>query len=347
MLNTITNPPLPARCTIIAAAMAGWLLVDAASAQEAKKAKKADQPSSAAKEADERPLMVVYALKHGNAAQIATMLQGCLADSKECKLTTNEEQDRLIVWGSRQVHDTVRQIIESIDQPRQNATLLKIFPLAYSNAEDIVNVLGALTDIKKTRVSVDNRTNSLIVSSDREQELKIVEALITRLDQAHAEHDRSRFGPSTTFYVRVVWLASGPDGGDAERPAEDLEQVLAELAKLGIDDVRQVAQTIVNVGMDGQFAVSCQPVYGERPAQWTIDGELEEADGAFRLRIRLSTSHGPHIVESAVGAIPQPEEDLVDLETDLVAPEGHYIVLGITPTGKTQSIFVVQITPRK
>ena len=344
MLDKITKSVLRASCAMIALVLAVWLSADAAMSQEADNA---DRPTPAAKDYDERPFLVVYPLEHTDAAQVITLLRGSFADGKECKLIADEEQNRLLVGGSQQVHDRVREILKSIDQPRRNAVHLKIFPLAYSNADDIVNVLGVLTDIKKTRVSVDNRTNSLIVSSDREQDLNIVEALITRLDQAHAEHDRSRFGPSTTFYVRVVWLASGPDGGDAERPAEDLEQVLAELAKLGIDDVRQVAQTIVNVGMDGQFAVSCQPVYGERPAQWTIDGELEEADGAFRLRIRLSTSHGPHIVESAVGAIPQPEEDLVDLETDLVAPEGHYIVLGITPTGKTQSIFVVQITPRK
>ena len=337
MLRRTTNSPLPACCAIIAAAMAGWLPVDAASAQEA--------PQKAHPAADQR-IVELYSLQHMDADQVLTVLQGCIADSEDCNLVADEEKNRLLVFGSRKVHDRVREILESIDQPRQGDINIKVFPLAYSNAQDMVDVLGVLTDIKKTRVSVDLRTNSVIVSSEQEHGLKVIEALITRLDQAHPEHDKSRFGPSATFYVRLVWLASGPDAGDGDDPAADLKDVLAELAKLGIHDVRQVAQTIVNTGIDGQFSVSCQPVYGERPAQWKIDGNLEEADEAFRLYIQLSTSHGPHIVETDMGAMQQPEQDLVDLETDLVMREGHYVVLGITPTGKTQSIFVLLVTPR-
>lgn len=343
MLNRTTNSPFLARRAIIAALLAGWLAIDVASAQEAKKSA---PPVSAAKEADERPLIEAYSLQHANAAQIIPMLQGCFPASEECKLTADEARNMLLVWGSRQVHELVGQVLESIDQPSQDDTNIKIFQLVYSKADEMATVLGALTDAEEIRISADTRTNRLIVSST-EEKLKIVEAIVLKLDEANRERDEPRFAPSTTFYIRFVWLASGPDSSDGDDPAEDLKDVLAELAKLGIDDVRQIAQTIVNVGMDGKFAVACQPVYGERPARWTIDGNLEEADEALKLRIQLSTSHGPHIVGTdGPVSIHQPEEDLVDLETDLVMREGHYVVLGITPTGKTQSIFVLQVTPR-
>jgi type II/III secretion system protein len=335
MLKRTTNSPLLACCGIFAAATAGWLLVDAASAQAPKKAHRA---------ADQR-LIIAYSLQHVDADQILTVLQESLVDSGG-KVSASDKQNMLVVWGSRQVHDRVRGILESIDQPRQDNTQIKIFCLEYSKADDLVKILGVLTDTEKTRISVDARTNSLIVSGTQD-DLKILEAIIAKLDEANCERGASRFEAPTTFYVRFVWLASGPDSGDGDDPAEDLKDVLVELAELGIDDVRQVAQTIVNVGMDGQFAVTCQPVYGERPARWTIDGKLEEADEALKLRIQFSATHGAHVVKSDSGITQVAETRLVDLETDLVIPEGHYIVLGITPTGKTQSVFVLQIIPRE
>ena len=344
MLNKTTTPLLMARAAVTVAVLSGWFPAGAVPAQEAKKV---DNPASAAGQSDDRPLFVAYALKHSDVTQALAVLQTCLADLDGCKVSADAERNMLIVLGNREAHDQVEQILQTIDQPRQDNAQIKIFYLEHLKSDDIAKVLGVLTDTEDVRVSVDAGANRLIVSGTPET-LKIVEAIVSKLDEATPTRSSSSFGPSTTFVVRLVWLATGPDAVDGDDPAEDLEPVLAVLAKEGVKDVRQIAKTTVNTGLEGQFSVKCRPVYGERPADWTIDGQLEEGEETLKLHIKLSISRDPLVLGIEGKAIQQsvatglPKEELVDLETDLALPEASSVILGIAPTGKTQSIFVVQ-----
>ncbi len=347
MHNKITTPGPMARAAMTTAILGGWLLVGAVLAQEAKKAA---PPLVAATASDDSPWLEANVLKHADVTQALDVLQTCLTDLDGCKVSADAERNMLIVLGNREAHDQVQEILKTIDQPRQDNAQIKIFYLHNSKSDDIANALGVLTDTEEVRISVDAGPNRLIVSGTPET-LQIVEAIVAKLDEATPTQSNSRFGPSTTFVVRLVWLASGPDAGDGADPAADLNGVLGVLEKEGIEDVRQVAQTTVNTGTDGQFAVSCRPTYGERPARWTIDGELEVGEETLELRLQLSISRDPLVLGSDGKAIQQPiatgmpEEELVDLETNLAIPDGTSVILATIPTGKTQSIFVVNITP--
>ncbi len=76
--------------------------------------------------------------------------------------------------------------VAAAETPAAESQALKVFTLANGKADEMIGVLGTIfagADGKRIRVSADSRTNSLIVSSDDEAELAMVEALLLRLDE--------------------------------------------------------------------------------------------------------------------------------------------------------------------
>jgi hypothetical protein len=154
--------------------------------------------------------------------------------------------------------------------------------------------------------------------------------------------------------VRIVWLASGLAEDVGVEPAGDLKEAVHELEGIGVRGLRQVGQAVVYAAPDGQFQISCAPMLDDGPAEMTVDGSLGEKDGVPRLRVQLSADQTIYLVPKVAGeptAKTAPRsiqrKNLVRLHTEIAAPPGHYVVLGVTPVGKTTSVFVVQVTPGK
>jgi hypothetical protein len=137
--------------------------------------------------------------------------------------------------------------------------------------------------------------------------------------------------------VRVLWLVSGTADGleNLPTPPKDLDAVVQDLAKLGIEKPRLAAQTIINGGLDQQLRAHGSPAlpFANR---LRIEGMLTAAPAATpALQIEIEVTH-----EVTAGHI-----QLCTVSTQITTPPGHFVVLGVTPTQNLNSVFVVQVTP--
>jgi hypothetical protein len=340
------------------------LLVEAAVAQEAKSPRygasakpPAEPKESRAAAGRAKPAQVdevrVYRLRHAKAASMSRALASLLDLTRlgPVRLTADERLNAIIVSASPEAHAQVAELIQRLDFPAESDQFrqIRVFHLKHADADFLMRVVSSVLSPDEVRIGVDPRANSVIVAAPAGQ-LAAVEALLLKLDEESVpKPDWSR-----TFHVRIVWLASGLGSDVGVEPAGDLKDVLGELEGIGVRGLRQVGQAMVYTLPNGRFQIGCAPMLDEGPAEMTIRGELDEHDGVPRLSIELSADQMIYVVQKVAGE-PAPKlvpgavqhKDLVKLETEIAAPPGHYVVLGVTPVGKTTSVFVVQITPSK
>ena len=106
---------------------------------------------------------------------------------------------RILEWST----DTQDAATTDSADPSQ----IKVFSLQRTPAQDAAALVETLTDDDSggMRVSVDLRTNSLIVSADNARQLDVVEAILLRLDQSDpwrvAETPKDEKKPDTTPVV--------------------------------------------------------------------------------------------------------------------------------------------------
>jgi hypothetical protein len=118
----------------------------------------------------------------------------------------------------------------------------------------------------------------------------------------------------------------------AIKPPEDLKKIVAELGKIGIDGLQLAAQAVFQTVANNEFDVQCSPVL-DIPCQLTISGRFVQNPGdekSLRLQVAARSEETNRV--------------LCNLSTAIVAPLGRTVVLGSAPTGKTTSVFVVQVT---
>ena len=90
---------------------------------------------------------------------------------------------------------------------------------------------------------------------------------------------------------------------------------------------------------DEEFGLHCTTVLDDRPCEVSMAGSLREAlDEAASLRIEIRA-------EGYLPELGDNKRNLCDLETEVVAPLGHPVVLGVTPVGQRTSVFVLQVLP--
>jgi type II secretory pathway component GspD/PulD (secretin) len=295
----------------------------------------------------------VYQLHHIEARNAVLCLQKLfgLSESSEVRIDADPESNRLFLYASLAVHLQVKEALERLDSPPEpgGGQQFKVFHLQDSDAEATAVMVSDLLRNEEVTISIDRRTNSLVASGS-ERVLEVIEALLLRLDEQE-EHEEGPPLPSATYHVRVVWLASGLPEGIGAEPAGDLDDVLAELAKVGVTGVRQVGQAMVYTLPDGRFEITSSPMLDEAYTEMEISGELEERQGTPYLDIRLSAEQQKPVPLPFPTGTPESRrptrtrtEAVVNLTTRIAAPYGHYVVLGVTPVRQTTSVFVVRVT---
>lgn len=298
-----------------------------------------DAPRQSSRDRETR----VFPLKYADLEEAQAVLAEILAD-KDARVAVEEGTRSMVVAASPEVLEKVAGLLKDLDVPPPSEPFqqIKVFTLVNVDPDSAAKVLSELLQPRGVRFAVDRRTKSLIAMGSHET-LSVMDALLTRLDQTAGEEPKKP-APLATFRVRVVWLASGLSRDDAPKPADDLKEVVTELGKLGVGELREVGQAIVNTMPDGSgFEISSSPTFDDSSAELRIAGELEEEDGTPKLQIQISASERAERSSSARS----PARRLVDLETTITAPCGHYVVLGVTPVGKATSVFVVQVAPTK
>lgn len=223
-------------------------------------------------------------------------------------------------WGAR------RREKESHDLPPLKNAEIKIFSLAHAAPQDLAKVIESIFSPAQLRLSIDDRTKSLVVMGDKES-LAIVESLLMKMDQPadgatdvplqqgakrQADGDRS-------LLLRVFWLADGLPEDEGQDPAAYLpNSVLKALDGLGLKTPRLVAQTVNAVAVTDKgyvdFSANVPAVLLGQTASLNCNGSMRPivADRAG-LDVQISVI-GPSIN--------------CGLQGSLATPLGHYMVLG-------------------
>ncbi len=223
--------------------------------------------------------------------------------------------------------------------------VLQIFALKYIPADgDLVKKLSAL--LPGVVLAMDSRTNSVIIQSDAKQVDRAKE-LLAALDVPAASKDADP--AHRDRQVRIIWLMSGLEKGDPL--PQDMAPIVDELRKYGVTGLQLVTQTMVR-GRN-QFTTSAYPDLDGKPVRLEINGTFssqnQSGDNA-ELEISLSastTSVATDTVRQSGRATnssrKSSKESLALLETTVLAPFGHPVVLCMTPIKKMTSVFIVQI----
>jgi hypothetical protein len=203
---------------------------------------------------------------------------------------------------------------------------------------DLPHVLQLLGNVQ---AAVDRQREAVVLSGP-EKDVQEAVKLLRQLEDLHAAQPAEN-PPPHNFRVRVVWLANYPAVKDLPRernlpvPA-DLKEVQAELAGMGIGDLRLVSQSLASTN-SGNFEVEGVPPGmpgGPGNARILVKGTiLEPVDERLGVELTLDVSDPG-----------EPQSKLCRLSTRITTTSGHLVVLGVTPAMQSTSVFVVQIVAK-
>jgi len=227
----------------------------------------------------------------------------------------------------------LKKAVEILDQNRRvmgpQEQRFKVFHLHNIAIDDAYFEKGLATVFPKNlgKFSIDYSRRMVIVSGE-EDALRATEEFLKAIDVPQAKPIRV---PSQ-MRVRLVWLASGLSRKDAAPPPKDLKNVTDELAALGIEDLRTVSQSFVNV--IGQTEFTSQGVTQlDYPCSLSVEGQVQLSEVEKVLSLSINAQR--------VGESKSPP--LCKVSTTVRLPMGRSVVLGVTPTEKSTSVFVVQL----
>ena len=222
---------------------------------------------------------------------------------------------------------------------------IKIFKLKYASPEVIGASIDSIDRGESTRLGVDKRSNSLIAQG-RPQDLQIVAAVISDLDQPAMMNDDSiradvqnRSKASESMSVLITWLIGDSTAPDSAEPRpDDLKQIESELIKLGVSAPRLAARMFVRAQPNGYFDMRSKPNIGTSPevdylVNMNVTGSIQPTDDSAAPTVELNI----HAKSGTTNA------QLASLETRISAPYRHPVVLAVSPIDKMTSVFVIQI----
>jgi hypothetical protein len=271
----------------------------------------------------------VIPLKNVVAADLTRTLEEIFSKKSNIRFALDETANAVIVRAPAAEMAEIQDLIKQVDTPRPENQAprleLRIYDLRSLEPDKALEHSLRLLFVKSGNFSIDKTRKLVIVSADRNT-LDKVEALLARLETMTAVR------PDQDVQVRVVWLINGADAEKMPPTPDDLKEVLPGLAKLGIDKPRLAAQTVVNVSPNAAFHVEgmAKP---DGPCRFTVAGRFSDNKESQKLKITIQASRNR---EKAI-------EEICNLETEISAPPGHLVVLGVTPTETATSAFVVQV----
>jgi hypothetical protein len=313
--------------------------------------KEPPKKASVAEPSSPPPKTEVIRLKYVKASDAHRIISELFRGKSTHYVSADERTNSLIIIAHPGEIEQIAELIKKVDVNRpamKDPTPLQVYHL--KNRENVVRLEEILKMLFPTCKFAFTDKETLIAYGDPET-LQMLEALLVRL-----EDQAGNPLPEAESQIRIVWLAAGSSLKDAPKPPDDLNEVVAELAKVGVENPRLVSQIIVNAAVNTRFTV-----HGNAklvvPWQLVIQGtmtvgsrgnpSLEISIDASRLDETKGTevdgrdSRGPSGPRS-----PRPPQ-VAKLDTKITAPPGHSVVLGLTPFDGTTSAFVIQVLPKK
>jgi hypothetical protein len=221
---------------------------------------------------------------------------------------------------------TRRQQQQNTLMPKDGS--FKVFSLRHSRATDAARVLREVLGGAATRLAVDERTNSLLVFADDET-IKIVEALMMKLDERSEVAAIDQAQPGETLQLRIVWLLDIDEGIDPNHKLVSPEVVEA-LHELGFENPKVVCQQVTTLTLGdedrrrGQFHFAVPVLIKAQPWQFEGQGQIESMAGErFNVKFDLRFQQ-----RSVTDGEPMGQEG--QLGGSIYTPLGHYTVMGTT-----------------
>jgi hypothetical protein len=320
-------------CALLLMALASgcWLVPGEAVPQEQEQ----ERPKSPAPATE----MQVIPAKFIKARELAHTIQEVLGKTPGhvLSLSADERSNSVVVLASREDLALVKDLVSKLDAPPARSkppVSVRVFNLQYTQAD--AGLARALNMILGGGFELDQKRNLVIVSGD-EKTIDAAQTFIQRLDEPAGTRRAPEPIPTQ---VRLVWLASGLTRKEMLKPPEDLKEVVAELAKMGVEEPRLITQMLVTGQSGAEFRVDGVAGH-EEPYRLSVYGTVYAEPGVNpRLRISINATR-------ATGKPPTEADRISRLDTEINAPLRHPVVLGMTPTPNSTSVFVVQILPKK
>lgn len=267
-----------------------------------------------------------FALQRISAKTAAETLKALLTDEPGMRVAADETENRLIVLGNAEQLDSVRELLEQLDRPRNDVSSIKVFALEHSDAAAAAKVIGQI--LNDVTLAIDTRSNSLVVSASSEESLDKIELLTQLLDR---EQQPSR--ANSSYKIDLFWLIEASDGvPDVEaktgKPDARIAEAVTELQAQGFKSVVQVGHVHVVVRSSGEFRVSSNESAGY--VSW--NGKLYEgSDQQLELTLDLDIEHE--------------NGGETELMTEINTHVGHNVVIGITSVTapRNRNAFVIRV----
>ena len=222
------------------------------------------------------------------------------------------------------------------DQPKPG-TRLEVYSLKYAQAKEAARMIQGMIDSgtrKESRngfrLSVDERTNSLIVAADKEA-ISIVRSLLEVVDRPG--EPASSASSTVSRNIEVAWLTDGPGGKELPPIFGNIQ---ASLQQKGIRNLRLAAMATTRVINGGDFVCGSSPKLGDRKVAFDVSGTLREAT---KPQDMLSVQ-----IDATEKKESGPSHRLAQLRTDVSTPTGRPVVLAVAPLEDRTSVFVITIS---
>jgi len=325
------------------------LAIESAVAQKDAPAKSADQAPRRERAKEQSPgHFVAFRLNHLTAHTAYETLENIL--ERDAKMSVDQENNSLLVFGSEDVLKRVKEILKVLDVPSRNVKK------ANSN-EELIRVFD-VRDIQNTRGGMIEQSLRLILPNDDfalDMERGLMIARLTSEQAGHVESivrvisdaDKQQQTAPVTTKLRVVWLVGGLPEEVASETADAarlLPDVSLELANLGEKELRVAGQMLLNLTGEASRQFRAQgSVTLDSPATLSIDGHVHNKQRELvDLQIRIKASRDVPVANSGGRTT---SELLSEIQTQISAPKGHAVVLGVTPFKSLTSVFVVELLP--
>lgn len=304
--------------------------------------------------ADEQVLRFsLIRLKHATASDMAEVVRNLVNDPRRFgngfggvvqleMVLADHRTNSLVVKATDKVFRQIVEIVKELDVP-QLVPETQIFELRNSRATELHNALMQVAG-DQLKIAVDATSNRLIAQGDAVK-MESFRALLSRLDEPASQAESAPL-QNKDIQVRLVWLVAGLEDSALAPPPPNLDKVVQELEKMGVAGLRTGAQLFVKTVPGTPFVVSGSAKLHERCSL--------EVTGTFGAK-RPEPSYFNTVPSPGAKANAEPltlqvsinahsmQENLASLQTTITSPEGHSVVLGVSPAGELTSVFVVQL----
>ena len=320
-----------------------------------------------------KPDIQVVELKHADSNAISDLLEELYQDvlsarQGEVSITSLDAPNALLLIGRKEAIAGVMELVEKLDQPIDNTTLLRVFRLQNASAVDAEQSVrdfftdrpGSGDDLRpaigpRVRILADYRTNSLIVSA-APRDLDAVTNLINELDAEHvaASNQIKIFSLNHAVAEDLAPVLQEAINGEGEGGSENITAPSTTLTIVSVDsrnneliDSGVLAGAVVTADTGGNAIVVRAPatsmaLIGELIRQLDKAPGIEslvkvftiENGDALQLTTALQTLFGDDSATqgSSVGA--------ANLPASTAANESSLVPLRFTTDQRTNSIIV-------